>query len=75
MFVCVDTGGVQMVHTHAAIQGEEKPETVRKAIRNVLRTQGPRGFYRGLGTAVIRVLPSTCITFVVYETFMDYTKE
>ncbi len=26
-----------------------------------------RGFYRGLGTNLVRVLPGTCVTFVVYE--------
>ena len=29
--------------------------------------EGIRGFYRGLGTNMVRVLPGTCITFVVYE--------
>jgi len=28
---------------------------------------GIRGFYRGLGTNLVRVLPGTCVTFVVYE--------
>lgn len=27
-----------------------------------------RGFYRGMGVNMLRVLPSTCITFVTYET-------
>jgi solute carrier family 25 folate transporter 32 len=26
-----------------------------------------RGFYRGLATNFVRVLPGTCVTFVVYE--------
>lgn len=26
-----------------------------------------RGFYRGLGTNLVRVLPGTCVTFVAYE--------
>jgi solute carrier family 25 folate transporter 32 len=26
-----------------------------------------RGFYRGLGTNLVRVIPGTCITLVVYE--------
>ncbi len=26
-----------------------------------------RGFYRGLATNLVRVLPGTCVTFVVYE--------
>ena len=29
--------------------------------------EGFAGFYRGLGTNVVRVLPGTCVTFVVYE--------
>ncbi|KAL0949052.1 hypothetical protein HGRIS_009145 [Hohenbuehelia grisea] len=29
--------------------------------------EGIRGFYRGLGTNLVRVLPGTCVTFVVYE--------
>jgi len=28
---------------------------------------GIRAFYRGLGTNLVRVLPGTCVTFVVYE--------
>jgi len=31
------------------------------------KQEGVRGFYRGLGTNLVRVLPGTCITFVVYE--------
>lgn len=26
-----------------------------------------RGFYKGLGTNALRILPGTCTTFVVYE--------
>lgn len=33
---------------------------------------GWRGFYRGLGANVVRVLPSTIITFVSYETTKNY---
>ncbi|PFH50577.1 hypothetical protein AMATHDRAFT_3859 [Amanita thiersii Skay4041] len=29
--------------------------------------EGVKGFYRGLGTNMVRVLPGTCVTFVVYE--------
>ncbi|OBA23893.1 mitochondrial carrier [Metschnikowia bicuspidata var. bicuspidata NRRL YB-4993] len=31
-----------------------------------------KGFYRGLSTNLIRVLPSTCITFLTYETTKKY---
>ncbi|KAF8727167.1 hypothetical protein AX14_007535 [Amanita brunnescens Koide BX004] len=39
------------------------PITVKRTWSN----EGIRGFYRGLGTNMVRVLPGTCITFVVYE--------
>ncbi|KAM9894658.1 hypothetical protein OXX79_008556 [Metschnikowia pulcherrima] len=31
-----------------------------------------KGFYRGLSTNILRVLPSTCITFLTYETTKKY---
>ncbi|KAL4082129.1 mitochondrial carrier domain-containing protein [Scleroderma yunnanense] len=36
-------------------------------IKRTWHGEGLRGFYRGLGTNFVRVLPGTCITFVVYE--------
>lgn len=33
----------------------------------VLRREGVQGFYKGLGPNIVRVLPSTCVTFLVYE--------
>ena len=36
-------------------------------VRKVFRNEGAVGFYRGLGTNLVRVLPGTCVTFVVYE--------
>ncbi len=36
-------------------------------IRSVWHQDGLRGFYRGLGPNLLRVVPSTCVTFLVYE--------
>lgn len=36
-------------------------------IKRTWKGEGIRGFYRGLGTNLVRVLPGTCVTFVVYE--------
>jgi solute carrier family 25 folate transporter 32 len=36
-------------------------------IKRTYSESGVRGFYRGLGTNLVRVLPGTCVTFVVYE--------
>ena len=36
-------------------------------IKRTWQGEGFSGFYRGLGTNFVRVLPGTCVTFVVYE--------
>ncbi|KAJ7163817.1 mitochondrial carrier domain-containing protein [Mycena crocata] len=41
--------------------------TIPATIRRTWAQEGIRGFYRGLGTNLVRVLPGTCVTFVVYE--------
>ncbi|KAH9950169.1 mitochondrial FAD carrier protein [Amylocystis lapponica] len=41
--------------------------TIPTCITRTFREEGVRGFYRGLGTNLVRVLPGTCVTFVVYE--------
>jgi len=40
---------------------------VTGVIRNVWRQEGFLGFYKGLGPNLLRVVPSTCVTFLVYE--------
>lgn len=47
----------------------------RQVIVDVLREGGGwRGFYRGLGAGIVRVMPSTWITFVTYETIVNRLK-
>ena len=36
-------------------------------IKQVWRREGFLGFYKGLGPNLLRVVPSTCVTFLVYE--------
>jgi solute carrier family 25 (mitochondrial folate transporter), member 32 len=36
-------------------------------IKRIWRHEGFLGFYKGLGPNLLRVVPSTCITFLVYE--------
>ena len=40
---------------------------IRDVLRRVWTTSGPAGFYRGLGAALVRVVPQAGITFSVYE--------
>lgn len=41
--------------------------SVSSTFRDVWRRDGARGFYRGLTPNLLRVVPATCITMVVYE--------
>ena len=41
--------------------------TIPSTIAHTWAHEGIAGFYRGLATNVVRVLPGTCVTFVVYE--------
>jgi len=40
---------------------------IRSTISQTWSQEGLRGFYRGLATNLVRILPGTCVTFVVYE--------
>jgi len=40
---------------------------IRTAIKRTWAEERLAGFYRGLGTNLVRVLPGNCVTFVVYE--------
>ncbi|KAK4543081.1 hypothetical protein LTR36_005858 [Oleoguttula mirabilis] len=41
-------------------------------VQQVFRREGLAGFYKGLGPNLVRVLPSTCVTFLVYENMKFY---
>ncbi|KAF8416507.1 mitochondrial carrier domain-containing protein [Tirmania nivea] len=53
---------------------EQEYQSARDVIAKVWRTEGGRGFYKGLGPSLARVLPSTCITFLVYENTRYYLR-
>ncbi|KIK55381.1 hypothetical protein GYMLUDRAFT_47936 [Collybiopsis luxurians FD-317 M1] len=40
---------------------------IRSTISRTWSQEGVRGFYRGLATNLVRIIPGTCVTFVVYE--------
>lgn len=44
----------------------------RDVVRQVWKKEGLAGFYKGLGPNLFRVLPSTCVTFLVYERTKQY---
>lgn len=42
-------------------------KSARDVVAQVWRKEGLRGFYKGLGPNLLRVMPSTWVTFLVYE--------
>ncbi|VUC36859.1 unnamed protein product [Clonostachys rosea] len=54
-------------------QAEERfGQGFRGVVRKTWREEGVRGFYRGLVPGVIRVMPATWVTFLVYENVKFY---
>lgn len=50
-----------------------QPLSIVDVCRSLWQNEGYfKGFYRGMGANIIRVLPSTCITFLTYETVKNY---
>ena len=45
---------------------------LREVVKGIWEREGGRGFYKGLGTNLVRVLPSAMVTFVVYENVRWY---
>lgn len=58
------------------LQTYDAEERFGKGIRGVVgkiwREEGLRGFYKGLGPNVLRVMPATWVTFLVYENVRYY---
>ncbi|KAK4646481.1 mitochondrial FAD carrier protein flx1 [Podospora bellae-mahoneyi] len=58
------------------LQGYEAEERFGRGIKGVVRQlwreEGIRGFYRGVMPGVVRVLPATWVTFLVYENVRFY---
>ncbi|KAI9017065.1 mitochondrial carrier domain-containing protein [Gaertneriomyces semiglobifer] len=72
IFATVCTYPYQVVRARLQFQhGSHQQAVVYKGVIGTVRTifkhEGLRGFYKGLGINVIRVLPGTCVTFGVYE--------
>ena len=44
----------------------------RDVIAKIWKSEGTVGFYKGLGPNLLRVLPSTWVTFLVYEKTKEY---
>ena len=46
--------------------------SLRDVVVKIWRREGVTGFYKGLAPSLLRVLPTTCVTFVTYENCRFY---
>ncbi|KAG1050061.1 hypothetical protein G6F43_007641 [Rhizopus delemar] len=59
------------------LQNQATKDTYKGVIdcgKKIMTSEGLGGFYKGLSPSVIRVLPGTCITFLVYENLTQWFK-
>ena len=47
-------------------------QNARDVVYQVWKREGVLGFYKGLGPNLLRVVPSSCVTFLVYENTKTY---
>jgi solute carrier family 25 folate transporter 32 len=61
-------------HDHPT-QQRIKYTSIPHAIRNIYQTEGIHGFYRGLNVTLLRSVPASIVTFLVYEEMMVLLKK
>ena len=49
-----------------------RPPVQAQVISLTWKREGLRGFYRGLAPALVRTLPQSAVTFVVYENMLRF---
>lgn len=49
------------------IGGRQVYRNVFHALSSIVKEQGPRGLYRGLGASCIKIIPAAGISFMCYE--------
>lgn len=62
------TSPIEVVKVRLRSSTVSVSETVRSVCSQIWQKEGLRGFYRGVGTALIRILPGQVLTFLTYET-------
>ncbi|KAI0136608.1 mitochondrial thiamine pyrophosphate carrier 1 [Xylariales sp. AK1849] len=59
---------LDLLRTRFAAQGTERVYTsLRRAISDIGRDEGPRGFFRGLGPGLAQIVPFMGLFFAIYE--------
>ncbi|KAK3904839.1 mitochondrial carrier domain-containing protein [Staphylotrichum tortipilum] len=69
----VVTYPLDLLRTRFAAQGNDRVYTsLRLAITQIARDEGPRGFFRGLGPGLAQIIPYMGVFFAVYETLRPH---
>ena len=67
-FATTLTYPLDLLRTRFAAQGTTRVyASLRRSIADILRAEGPRGFFQGLGAGVAQIVPNMGIFFCVYE--------
>jgi solute carrier family 25 folate transporter 32 len=67
-FATIMTSPIEVVKVRLRSSNVSVNENIRGICRQIYRKEGITGFYKGVGTALIRILPGQCLTFVTFET-------
>ncbi|KAG0673065.1 hypothetical protein C6P42_003010 [Pichia californica] len=54
------------------INDSNKLQSISNVVINIYKREGVRAFYKGLMTNLLRVVPATCTTFIIYEKVKQY---
>lgn len=73
MIACVLTYPHEVIRSR--MMDSRSKSGFRNTCRHIYAHEGWLGFYAGLPVSLIRVVPNTCITFVTYELFCQWSKE
>jgi solute carrier family 25 folate transporter 32 len=71
-FATVLTSPIEVVKVRLRSSEVKRGTTIREICRSIYMKEGYRGFYKGVGTALIRILPGQCVTFLTYESVMKF---
>ena len=69
-FATILTSPIEVVKVRLRSSSVSRSQTIRSICGEIFKQEGYRGFYKGVGTALIRILPGQCVTFVAYESMM-----
>jgi solute carrier family 25 folate transporter 32 len=62
----------ELVRTRFQRQQTKQYHSIYHAVQTIAKEEGILAFYKGMGTNLLRVIPTSSITFVVYETCIKY---